>query len=94
MAPVSLKQKPGWARGQVWSFWRTEKSFVPTRIQTPDHPDGGIDAILTMLTRPQNFTLEQVMKAQSLFQLYRRLGGPQDQVRVKLSLVYVKVRLS
>ena len=47
----------------VWVFWRTEKSFVPTRIWTPSHPESGTDVILTMLPQPQNFTPEQAMKA-------------------------------
>jgi hypothetical protein len=64
LIPLPLKQKPGWARVPVWAFWRSEKSFVPTRISTPDHPDSGIDAILTTLPQPQNFTKEQAMKAQ------------------------------
>jgi hypothetical protein len=63
--PGTLKQEPGWTKVTVWAFWRTEKSFVPTRIRIPNHPDGGIDAILTTLPRSQNFTLEQAMMAGS-----------------------------
>jgi hypothetical protein len=49
--------------------------FVPTRIWTLNHPDGGIDAKLTMLPWPQNFTPEETTKARpwSLYPLEKNL---------------------
>jgi len=37
------------ASGHVWMFWRQEKSLVPTRIQSPDHPDCSVVNIITVL---------------------------------------------
>jgi hypothetical protein len=39
----------------VWSFWSTDKYFLPTRTWTPYDPAGGTDAILTMLPRLQKY---------------------------------------
>jgi hypothetical protein len=44
-------QEAGWAPEWVWTFLRREKSLSPTRIQTPDHPDQNLVAILTTLPR-------------------------------------------
>jgi hypothetical protein len=67
---------PTWqeAGGKVWTFWKREKSLVPSRNQTPDCPVNSLVTILTTLTRLPTFLYKikifSIPKSYNVQQMY------------------------
>jgi hypothetical protein len=54
---VPSEQEAAWTPEPVRMIWRREKSLVPARIQTQDHPAPGLITIPTTVSQlPENYT--------------------------------------
>jgi hypothetical protein len=41
--PLLTDRRLDWLQKEIWTFWRSENSFFPTGIQTPDSPAHSLD---------------------------------------------------